>query len=519
MGRYGQVAAGRRACVRRGRRRAGTHLRRQGRLLAAPGARGRRAGRRDRPDPAGAGRDAAGADRAVAVLRRGTRRGDRALDGRGDRRGGGRCADPCRGARRDRHPDPADEALVGSGRDGAAGAGRDGSRAPHRRPPRRHGGGVRLAEAVGDRGPARAGRRAGGDGGCAGQAGPPHRGGRGLAPPDDRPGAAGAARRPVLPGPGGAEDPAGVHGGVRRFGAAVQRRLLGGQPAQPGAVQPGGARRRRRQQQFHRDQPTPVADARHQRHLECPADEPRVPRRCDRQPRPPRGAGVPFAAGRGAAPGDRGSGRDRGPGGRRAADGVAARAVLDGGPLGRAGVLRRAPVARVARGAAGRQRPRLAVRCGPGRASLAGRPHRAQPARHAGRRLRRDRVGCRLRGTGPARHRGRGRDRSRADAAARRSHQADHADRRRRGRRPARRDPLAVRCGHLDPTRGRQGPAGSRTGRTRQADGHGGGGHAGLAIGLLHRPAPHRCPSRPRIRGADPHRARLWDRGDRDRVA
>ncbi len=91
-----------------------------------------------RPHPAGARRDAAGADGAVAVLRRGTRRGDRSFDGRGDGRGGGRRADPGRGPRRDRHPDAADEAAVRAGRDGAAGAGRGGGREAHRRPPRRH---------------------------------------------------------------------------------------------------------------------------------------------------------------------------------------------------------------------------------------------------------------------------------------------------------------------------------------------------------------------------------------------
>ena len=48
--------------------------------------------------PAGAGGDAVGADRAVALLRRDARCGDRALDGRGVRRGGGRRADARRRA-------------------------------------------------------------------------------------------------------------------------------------------------------------------------------------------------------------------------------------------------------------------------------------------------------------------------------------------------------------------------------------------------------------------------------------
>ena len=64
------------------------------------------AGGRYRTHPAGPGRDAAGADRAVALLRGGARRGDRAFDGRGHRRGGRRGADPRRRACRSSPPGP-----------------------------------------------------------------------------------------------------------------------------------------------------------------------------------------------------------------------------------------------------------------------------------------------------------------------------------------------------------------------------------------------------------------------------
>ncbi len=60
----------------------------------------RRAGGGHRPHPAGAGRDAVGADGVVALLRGGTRCGDRAFDGGGDRGGGGRGAEPGRRAAR-----------------------------------------------------------------------------------------------------------------------------------------------------------------------------------------------------------------------------------------------------------------------------------------------------------------------------------------------------------------------------------------------------------------------------------
>ena len=49
---------------------------------------------RDCPDSAGAGGGAVGADRVVALLRGGTRCGDRAFDGGGYRGGGGRGAEP-----------------------------------------------------------------------------------------------------------------------------------------------------------------------------------------------------------------------------------------------------------------------------------------------------------------------------------------------------------------------------------------------------------------------------------------
>ena len=63
---------------------------------------------------------AVGADRVMALLRGDTRRGDRSLDGRSGRRGGGRGADPCRGFTRDRDPIAADGAVVRAGHDGVA---------------------------------------------------------------------------------------------------------------------------------------------------------------------------------------------------------------------------------------------------------------------------------------------------------------------------------------------------------------------------------------------------------------
>ena len=63
---------------------------------------------------------------AVALLRGGTRCGDRAFDGGGDRGGGGRGAEPGRGAAGDRHPVAVDVAAVRARRDGAAGTGRGG---------------------------------------------------------------------------------------------------------------------------------------------------------------------------------------------------------------------------------------------------------------------------------------------------------------------------------------------------------------------------------------------------------
>ena len=66
---------------------------------------------------------AVGVDGVVAVLRGGARCGDRAFDGRGDRGGGGRGAEPGRRAEGDRHPVEVDVAVVRAGRDGAAGVG------------------------------------------------------------------------------------------------------------------------------------------------------------------------------------------------------------------------------------------------------------------------------------------------------------------------------------------------------------------------------------------------------------
>ena len=178
------------------------------------------------------------------------------------------------------------------------------------------------------------------------------------------------------------------------------------------------------------------------------------------------------------------------------------------------------PLAGPARRTAVGQRPRLAVRRGSGSPPVARRPHRARPAGHAGRRLRRDRAGRGLRGARPARHRCRGPGRGRADAAAGPAHRADHpADPRRDDGRDARRDPLPLGRGHVDPARQRQGPCGG-IGHTRAARRRVRGQHRGVAVGLLHRAAAHRRPSRPRVRGADPHRPeqrRLG--GHRDRAA
>ena len=56
------------------------------------------------------------------------------------------------------------------------------------------------------------------------------------------------------------------HPRPRRRDAGLRRRLLGGQPAQPGAVQPGCGCRRRRARDLHRGQPAPAAHLRNQRH-------------------------------------------------------------------------------------------------------------------------------------------------------------------------------------------------------------------------------------------------------------
>ncbi len=112
----------------------------------------------DRADSAGAGGDAVGADRVVALLRGAPGCGDRAFDGRGDRGGGGRRAEPSRGIAGDRHPLAADVAAGRTGRDGAAGTRCRGHRGVDRRLSRGHPGGVRLAAPDRDRRTARAGR-------------------------------------------------------------------------------------------------------------------------------------------------------------------------------------------------------------------------------------------------------------------------------------------------------------------------------------------------------------------------
>ena len=96
VGRDGPTAAGRRARVRRGAGRHRAGVRRAGRLLAARHHRQRRTDQRRRPGPAGADGPATGADRAVALLRCAPRRRHRPLHGRGHRRRRRRRTEPDR---------------------------------------------------------------------------------------------------------------------------------------------------------------------------------------------------------------------------------------------------------------------------------------------------------------------------------------------------------------------------------------------------------------------------------------
>lgn len=121
VGRNGAPTAGRRAGIRRCHRRTGAGIRCSRRVFAARRDRRRKRVGWHRTDPAGTDRDAAGADRVVALIRRDTRCGDRSLDGRSGRRGGGRGADPGPGITGDRGPVEADGAAVRAGHDGVAG--------------------------------------------------------------------------------------------------------------------------------------------------------------------------------------------------------------------------------------------------------------------------------------------------------------------------------------------------------------------------------------------------------------
>ncbi len=65
--------------------------------------------------------------------------------------------------------------------------------------------------------------------------------------------------------PGRTDHPGDQHGRMPWRHNDVRCRLLGGQSAQPGPVQPGRSGSRRRPQHVHRDQPAPAADPRDQR--------------------------------------------------------------------------------------------------------------------------------------------------------------------------------------------------------------------------------------------------------------
>ena len=92
-----------------------------------------------------------------------------------------------------------------------------------------------------------------------------NRGGRGIPPSHHRSDPARIAQRPFLFGAHRTEDSADQHDRIHRRLADVRRRLLAGQCAQSGAVQPGRRRCRRRPQQFRRDQPAPAAHPRDHR--------------------------------------------------------------------------------------------------------------------------------------------------------------------------------------------------------------------------------------------------------------
>ena len=255
VGGHGASTAGRRTGLRgrAGRDRAG--VRRTGRLLAARDHRGRSARQRRRPGSTGADGSAAGADRAVALLRRASGRGHRPLHGRGDRRGRRRRAEPGRRSQSHRRPILDHGAAGRPGRGRAAQSRRGRCSRAHRRSVQRRGG--RSSVAAPDRGgrAARSGRRR-------------HRGGhrrQRLRPPGEHGGGvthrvdgSGAGRPAVGAGRPGTEHPDAavpVHRHRADHHGHLRRRLLGGQRAPAGAVQPrrrGGGPRTRH---LHRDQP------------------------------------------------------------------------------------------------------------------------------------------------------------------------------------------------------------------------------------------------------------------------
>ena len=183
-------------------------------------------------------------------------------------------------------------------------------------------------------------------------------------------------------------------------------------------------------------------------------DQPEVPRRRDGQPRQPRDAGIPCAAGRGAAARGRRPGRDRRPGGRRAgdawqhtsywmADRSAGREFSGAHPLLGLHVELPSGSGHVWQSDVGLEaHPWLADHIVHGLPVMPGAGF-AEIALAAGC----EALGLPATGVEVA---GRGR----ADAAAGPAHQADHpADPRREHGRAARRDPLPLGCGHVDPAR------------------------------------------------------------------
>ena len=83
--------------------------------------------------------------------------------------------------------------------------------------------------------------------------------------------------------------------------AEVRRRLLGGEPAQPGAVQPGGRQSCRKPHHLRRSQPAPAAQPRHQRHAGVGQAARRRPGVGNADPGQPGDADVPHPAGDGTA--------------------------------------------------------------------------------------------------------------------------------------------------------------------------------------------------------------------------